>query len=144
MRKKVFKYGIINLLLILLVYCVSFFAFYGAKRGGICIQALFQPYAYTTVSMMRAVKGTIVLAELVFLFVIWLIKAAKNKSFDPVLGILSFIFPLVGFVLGIIYRVRQQKDVLASNAYLLFAIASVLIGITLGFCVLALVSFFQI
>ena len=128
MHKKALKYGIAIVIFMALAYCCAIFAL----RQNFYLPALIRPYAYMTSSQVTAAKIIALFAGVVCLFLVWLIHSTKNKSFDPVLGAISFIIPVVGLVLGILYRVRQQKNIHASNAYLIFSGASILFGVVVG------------
>ena len=98
-----------------------------------------KPYAYMTLLEVRVAKIIALLAGIVCLFVVWLIHSTKNRTFDPILGTLSFVIPVVGLILGILYRVRQQKDIHASNAYLIFSGISIFFGTLIGIFILILI-----
>ena len=63
-----------------------------------------------------------VCAGISYLAIIRLVREAKKKNFDLVLGTLSFAFPVVGIILCIVNRSKKETNLPASNAYLLLSI----------------------
>lgn len=73
-------------------------------------------------------------AGISYLSIVRLTREARKKDFDLVLGILSFIFPVVGIILCIVNRSKKEVNIPASNAYLLlsflpFALFSLISGV---------------
>ena len=132
MKKSLAKYAAFSIVLSFFVYCCSIFV----MRGSIYLPFLFRPWAYLSVAQVHTAQFIAILAGLLFPFSTWVVHSAKKKAFDPILGLLSFLFPLVGIVLGIVYRVRAQKDTAASNMYLLLSIVSTFLFVILGIFIL--------
>ena len=134
MKNSFVKHLIFAFILMILVYCCTVFIMF----GGIYFRILFIPQAYLMISQVRIAKFIAILAGILFLLLIWFLRSAKRNLFDPILGIFSFIFPLVGIILGIVYRARTQKDIAASNMYLILAGISILLSIILAFFIIFL------
>lgn len=86
---------------------------------------MFRPYEYMTLSQVNVVK-TIAFASVVISIVMSLIMSyARKKEADIALVILSICIPVLGLILGVIYRVRQEKNIDISNVFLLASISSI-------------------
>ena len=101
----------------LAVYCVTIC---NATKG-FYLPALLHPHQYTTLSNVRMCYVVVVLAAILYFALLYIVKAIRQRAFDPILGVLSFLIFPVGLVLGLIYRVRKEHNTVASNAYLLLA-----------------------
>ena len=78
-----------------------------------------------TLSQVNVVK-TIAFASVVISIVMSLIMSyARKKEADIALVILSICIPVLGLILGVIYRVRQEKNIDISNVFLLASISSI-------------------
>lgn len=86
------------------------------------LSAFFAPIAHLGRDDTIAVVLVSVCAGISYLAIMRLIREAQKKNFDLVLGILSFVFPVVGIILCIVNRSKKETNLPASNAYLLLSI----------------------
>lgn len=84
--------------------------------------AFFAPIAHLGRDDAITVIFVSVCAGISYLAIMRLVREAKMKNFDLVLGTLSFIFPVVGIILCIVNRSKKEANLPASNAYLLLSI----------------------
>ena len=118
--KKILKCALISLILMLVTYAFALFVIYGHFR----FELLIMPYAYMIALQVELAKIIAFSVGLLFASICFFVYYTKKTNADLVLSIFSFFIPLVGFVVGIIYRVRDN-NISISNCYLLTAMASV-------------------
>jgi hypothetical protein len=85
------------------------------------------------------VKTVALAVGILYLSVYFVIFYAKKMNADKILVILSYFFPIIGLILGIVYRVKYKKIKDLSNTYLFTAIASIIPPLVISFYFLAFI-----
>ena len=97
------------------------------------LSAFFAPIAHLGRDDTIAVVLVSVCAGISYLAIMRLIREAQKKNFDLVLGILSFVFPVVGIILCIVNRSKKEVNQSASDDYLLLSFMPfVLLALVIG------------
>lgn len=112
-----------TLIAMVLTYVILAALGYGSIGG------VFAPYRFFGTDNGNALFLMTALAGLCYLGIVWLVKNAKKKTFDVLLGVLSLIIPLVGLVLCIVNRSKKEKDIPASNVYLALCVVPPLLSV---------------
>lgn len=121
MDKKIIKHGIFAVSLYLITYAIAIWII----CGFINVSVLLKPYAYMMLSEAHFAKTLAFAAGVLYLSVSLTASYAKRMNADTILVVLSYCIPIVGLILGIVYRVKNKNTIALSNAYLFAAAASI-------------------
>lgn len=135
MSKKIIKQTIFSAVLYLITYVVAIWC----VCGFISLNILLKPYAYMMLFEVHLVKTVALAVSILYLSVSFVIFYSKKMNADTILVILSYFFPIVGLILGIVYRVKYEKSKDLSNTYLFTAIASIIPLLVISFYFLAFI-----
>ena len=128
MVKKYAKFFVINVAVCLVAYILAVLTVYGYLN----VDILLEPYAYMSLYEFHLIKVITLTIGTLSVSASLLIPYAKKSGADILLLILSYFLPIVALILGIIYRVKQDKSLAISNTYLLALLASA-ISVLLSF-----------
>ena len=135
MTKKIIKHAIIAIIFYLIAYIIAIWSI----QGGINFDILLEPYAYMMLSEVHLVKTIALTVGILSLSISFASFYATKTNADKMLIILSYCFPIVGLILGVVYRVKQEKSTSLSNTYLLTAVASITPLLIVSFYFLAFI-----